>query len=867
MANLTKRNIFLFLIFAAMFFVARKFWRMDFPITDFDNLILGMATSKNIDISKAILWYALYAVPLCLLFAWQFNSSALYDKAKNFLSKIKINQSEENIFLGLIFFSFLILSVKNFIIFNFACAICFILIWIFANDKETTLFAWLSTIYIFSIPAFYLSQYFASIEEILAGLMIGAGVLLSFVKNFQAVFSKLYPFLLAGIADYILLNVLEISLVRGFTINDQILIAPYVLAIIACIFLKSSAEKNYEQKILRGTLILIIFSFTPALGNGGYIDFFEGANHGLSIAEFSRSHAVPLIDNLDAHMLFYTLGGIIYFILSGDTSGIIMAPYAMIIFMLIGAPGFLFFLQKFLSEKQSLIVFAIFPFGGINTIFPGFIALAAFFFWKKTPNFLRSVAVIATVSFLCLYRIDLGVSFGFALFFCPLLFCIFNRQKKILAQYILATVIYSATFFVIVFYCLDFEFAKSFLSAFSSNQHWAYCELGNFLQVFAVYFFLPIVISILILPVIQKLLQRYEDELSWSIIFLYATFIFGFPRMIVRHTFIELATATYAAEIFLFTLLLIKICPRCKAAIFTGIFLTFIASVMPNNQSSTILQLLQTNVSLTSVHIQQKQSFAYFNEDDKKQIELMKNFCAENLQPDETYFDFTNQSLFFAFTGKKNPIYINQCPAMINGTAGQLQALEQMKNSKIKFVIMPFLQRENFLYSGYTMIDWILNSDRYYLLTEYIAKNYQPYQPLGNFFVWQEKNSEPPQNLNYNYELPENHFHNLRNIPYLWGKSSRQFKDTEIDPNNLKNIAGKTGFLALEISSDANFETHIIIHGEGINDIIYLFKVKQGTHVYKFRVSSDILWYSGKIKNLDTGNLSVKLITFQEVEK
>ena len=868
MTNLTKRNIFLFLIFAAMFFVARKIWRMDFPIADFDNLILGMATARNIDISKAILWYTLYAVPLCLLFAWQFNVSSLCDKAKNFLSKIKINQSEDNTFLILIFFSFWILGLQNFVIANFACAVSFGLILFFAYEKDTALVAWISIIYIFSLPIFYIAQYFSTLDESLTRLMICAAVFVSYIKNFQSFFSRLYPFLFAGIADYILLNALEISLVRGLTISDQILIAPYVLAIIAFIFFKQSENKNYEKKIIRGTLILVIFSFTPTLGNGSYLDFFEGSNHGLSIAEFANFHALPLIENLDAHMLSFTLGGIIYYILSGDYIGALISPYGMLILMFFGVPSFFFLLKNFLPEKHAFIILTVFPFGGSTfMIFPGFIVLAAFQFWKKNPTFLRSMAVIATISFLCLYRIDLGASFGFALFVCPLLFCIFSRRKEIFTQYILATVIYSATFFVIVFYCLDFQFAKEFLTAFSSNQHWAYGLLGEFWRVLPIYFIVPILISILILPVIKKLFQRCNEELDWIILFLYVTFVFGIVRMIVRHTAIELVTTSFIVEFFLLALLLINLFKRYVAAIFVGICFISIAVCTQLNQIPIFLQVCSMFNSVNSVHTQQRQYFPNLTEEDKNQIEIMKNFCNENLQSDETYFDFTDQSLFFAFTGKKNPVYINQFPAMINGTKGQLQALEKLRSSKVKFVVMPYLQRANVQYFFYTSLDGILNFDRYYLLTEYIAKNYQPYQPLGNFFVWQEKNSEPPQNLNYNYEPPENHFHNLNNIPYLWGKSSRQFKDTEIEPNNLKNISGKTGFLALEISSDANFETQIIIHGEGINDIIYMFKVKQGTHVYKFRVSSDILWYSGKIKNLDTGTLQVNRITFQEAEK
>ena len=76
---LKQKKLFpLILIFGIIIFANQKIYLMDFPITNFDNLTLGMATARNIDISKAILWYMIYAVPLCFLFAFFFNKSFLY---------------------------------------------------------------------------------------------------------------------------------------------------------------------------------------------------------------------------------------------------------------------------------------------------------------------------------------------------------------------------------------------------------------------------------------------------------------------------------------------------------------------------------------------------------------------------------------------------------------------------------------------------------------------------------------------------------------------------------------------------------------------------------------------------------------------
>ncbi|MBQ7628632.1 MAG: hypothetical protein IJS81_00225 [Selenomonadaceae bacterium] len=57
----------------------------------------------------------------------------------------------------------------------------------------------------------------------------------AYSENFTKIFAKLYPFLLAGITSFILLNVLEILLVRGHNVNVRILYAPYILAALSFI--------------------------------------------------------------------------------------------------------------------------------------------------------------------------------------------------------------------------------------------------------------------------------------------------------------------------------------------------------------------------------------------------------------------------------------------------------------------------------------------------------------------------------------------------------------------------------------------------------------------------------------------------------
>ena len=877
MIEFFRQNKFLLPVFIVMFFVGRKIWLMDFPITNFDNLALGMATARNIDISKAILWYMIYAVPLCFLFAWLFNKSFLYGKSIEILKRFEINLSESDSFLFVIILSFILLGRTD--IFSVVFAVCIGLIIIFGREKEKVLSAWLSLMLAFSVLVSYSSQFIFDIETLFSVVAISLVIFLSAQKNISAVFVKLYPFVIAGIADFILLNFLEILLLRGYSISDTFLILPYIFAGISLFFWKPSAQKNYVQKTLYGSLVLTVFIFTPILGNGGYIDFFEGANHGLAIENFITDKELPLIDNLDAHMLSLTLGGIIYFLLSGDYFGALFAPYSEIILMLLGLPSLFWLLKKFFTEIQAFIILLLLPFGGLFSIFPGFIAVVAFYFWKNNPNFKKSLLIQILISLLCLYRIDLGASFGFALFLCPVLFCLVRKQYKMLAQYFFAAILWATVFFAVV-WSLNFEFAKEFVTAFNSNQHWAYGDLGKFARVGVVYFLVPTLIAILFLPVLQKIIRKQEQDNDWIFLFLYATFFFGISRMVVRHTLVELAAGTYIAEFFLFALLISSICRTHKAVAFAGIFFVYIATCTPIQQNAVISRLPFVGVAVSSVHLKQDKFFKNFTEDDKNQIDEYKNFFDSMLKPDETYLDFSNQTLFFATVGRKSPVYINQFPAMVNGVAGQLQAIQSLKDKqdKIKFVVFPHLQRPNVQYSCLTTIDGILNLDRFYLLTEYITKNYRPYCRVGFFAVWCKKSDyemlrqkDIADNvnrdyLNYNYEMPENHNHYLQNIPYLLGKSSFQTKI--VDLKNIADILNHTGFITMEITAAEDTDAWFKLYGENIPDIVYSFKIKAGHHLYRLRVSSDILWQSDLIENFTygIGNAAMEKIYFEEVE-
>ena len=138
--------------------------------------------------------------------------------------------------------------------------------------------------------------------------------------------------------------------------------------------------------------------------------------------------------------------------------------------------------------------------------------------------------------------------------------------------------------------------------------------------------------------------------------------------------------------------------------------------------------------------------------------------------------------------------------------------------------------------------------------------------------MWKLKDDAKADSLNYNYEPIENHFHNLGYIPQLIGKSSVQAERIELSTNEngfriLKNVTGKVGFISIEISSEVDAEVQLRLKGSDINDVAYQFKISKGTHIYRLRASSEILWYSGKLEILEVGNFKADKIYFEEVSE
>lgn len=903
-----NENKWLLLALALLIFMGENIRRMNFPVTDFSDTVLSMASSKNADMGKLVKAYYLYVIPLCFFFAYTLLHSKIWNQnmpvLREKMQRVAIKGNGEVLFWGSLLLTHLILGNRNWISIAISIFIILVLFLSWRNKAllhlDDHLIICLSLILAFSIPVFYLGLYIKEkvvFSAFLLVLLAGYGYVLHGEFNYrQEFYQAVTIFMGAAVCDVILLYFLEILLIRGYKASDVWLLIPYIIAIF-CFIIKPVANLEIvsieEDNAFRFPFLLLLGMMSiPVLGRTWSIDFFEGANHGLSVQEAVEGWGVPLFQNLDAHLLSNTLGGLLYYLVTGDYQGALFAPYAPLLVNILGVFSIYAILHRFFAQKKVFAMMLLFPWGMFQIIFPGLIGVAAFWWWEKRNNWLADMGVCVLFVGMCFYRIDVGASFGLALILVSLIYNLSLHKFSRLLQYFIAGFAVAG---MTIFLCCKiaglvnielWQTAASFFTAFLSNQHWGYADLGKTRDIYWFYFVLPAVITVLMIPYFRKLQTRCLTSNEWGIILFYTAYLLNWPRALVRHTMAEHSAATYALPVMLFAFLVVQLCKKHRACVFLIIMLIATAIGVPHKNSSFAADLDNLAGSLDPIH-RQESVYHYQDENDARQIRELKQFFDEMLLPDETYIDFTNQSLFFAYTGRKNPIYINQCPGMINGKRGQLQTLESIQEKTV-CVLMPYKGRVKGGYGASVELDGILNSDRYYLLTEYIAENYRPYCSVGDFAVWTRKDLYDSMRikdaergtqrnyLGYVYDSEKWHAHKMGFIPYLWGQyaSNEDQKGDRFSLQKEKNFwriadhcAGKRGFLVLTINAQKAGKAHVKLTGSCDYQMTYDFNVQEGRQVYRLRVSSDIWWYTGRLNCVQfvMDNAEVENIVFQEI--
>ncbi len=943
------------------------FVKSDLNVTSFER-IMGNSLMHGIDVEKRInLAYFIYILTPIIFFIVFYLFSLIYKKNKdekeclNFLKIISI------ISLTCVFF-FLTNLINNLfkskvllisILFSFI--ICTLLIlYLLVLKRFISFKAYKWSLYIFfefTFVCILISNMSIKRAMIYCLIFFIAWIFISFLnkgfllQNFKRLTMSFIPFMngLFIISLFLeccnILNQYNIIIKNKDKISILIYFILIILSILTFFILKVkniNVEKDYE-KYYHIALILSLGFISALLPLQTIIhtDLFESANHGMMINDFLKYGKIPIIETFDAHMLSNSFLGIIYGLLNKDNFGAIFALYNSYL-----VPIFLtiiyYIVSKFFDRDFAFFMVLLFPY---NT--PYFyldfslITILGVIYCIKKNNyhgfFIYSISVFTSI----LYRLDFGFSFGVASLFALLVtnkVYSLNLKLKKLFIAIASSIFISLSFFVIICFIKNINpilRLNEIYFLLKSNTNWAYSTIGDTSKFgfILTYIIIPILILFILSSILiniwkKNIIVKMDNFIIIFILIL--VFIVNMPRGLVRHSFAESTLFFFASSaILVFAFYLSLYFKSYDKLAFIGV-LTF---------SSLLIPVFMTNSNYNSSNLIDNSLSKYYDpssfstaSSQKVDRVLISNGMKELTSPilmvmdrimneDETYVDFTNQTLLYALSDKKKPVYVNQSPALLSGEFMQEEFIDQLINSdkEVTFALMPS-ENQDFNLS----LDGIQNSYRYYKVSEFISKNYIPICLCDSFSIWCKndrydlvidriKDSSKYTNISSNKanidteedgiatcfsdiktfkqikdsdygNLEALHFYSLEKIPYIWGmhdekKSylNKEIKDSiikyddyySIDTININKDKGNYILMEGDFNDDEN--CNITFYEKNHEEFIPLsnfsFSINKGEKQrYLIRVSSDFYWYLKKINafkisdNLKCNNLKIKLL-------
>uniref|UniRef100_UPI0028A2843A hypothetical protein n=1 Tax=Sedimentibacter saalensis TaxID=130788 RepID=UPI0028A2843A len=497
-----------------------------------------------------------------------------------------------------------------------------------------------------------------------------------------------------------------------------------------------------------------IISFTP-YQTLVTTDFFEQSNHGSAIYGFLENMQIPIIENFDAHMLSQSIGGIIYGLFNGDSIGAIFVGYSL-------TPIFIIILYYVIcmcfNNRISFLIllftpiladytYSLYAFGLVSIV----VTINLYNKKDKKDYYIYWICLAIT----CIYRLDIGMAYGVCSVVVYLLMYVIKKHKDILElkrcfiSFVITTTMFLIVYFVV---CMIKDInpinrALEFINIANSNINWSYSYWGdtNLIAYSICYLIFPVaVIVLLLISTYKKIINNNSISDNQFIILLIIGlgYILNLSRGIVRHSLAENIQYFVISSVVLFFSLYYSFYSdkhKLQRFIFAEISMLIIVNLLlrPNIfESPTLLNAATTKLNDASEYYEagnNKKERVVISDSMKEIYVPLKTIFDELLDSDETYLDFTNQTLLYSLLQRSKPVYVNQSPGLLSGEYSQQQFIEQIENSEddVTFVLMPL---RNFGLSD--QLDGIPNSYRYYLVSEYISNNYSPLLSNNDFAVW-----------------------------------------------------------------------------------------------------------------------------------
>lgn len=752
--------------------LCRNILHFSFNISEFSNHIISQASSFDINIGNRVGSYSFLFIGLLVIALFVFSVLSIIHQRK-----IKKNYSLK--WLGLISFVGLISGIgsllRNYIDQGFfICFFISIFFYIFVIAFKTTE---LKRFFVFILLDLLIIYIFSSIfKNHIVIMIIGFPMtllMLCILNSFASInLNKLIlivlPFSFVIPLQSLLIEVLNVINVKTdllFTLKEQMLAVLSILAVVLGILQSRKKQvdriamnKQYYKFIFGVVIGLSLIIAQPAFQAYPEIEFFESANHALSLDQFFNFGKLPFIETYDAHMLNLQLFPFLNSLISGYE---LYTPflYNSYLFLLFSIPFFIC-LRHLLGRELALLVLLVVPSLSyiinpiyVYALFPVFV----FIKYRHTLTIQNYFVLWLAAFCLCLFRLDTGVAAFGGMIVTMLLYHYLVKRINLKQGFV--TLIITGSFFVFLFIFLTLIKGISPLSRLHeffitslSNQNWAYNTIGdpnNWLVIIS-YIIIPVLNMFYSIYVVLKVKVHGKIKSVPFILFCFLTLFYyiNISRGVIRHSYYEGTLIFTYSTLFaaIFSSLFVDKNFRLISFKFTGkVIILFITAIVLPHATDFIFVDGTPHVPAYKSLIHQSYEYnnywaAYDTNIDLKGTRVagssnphalrFKEMLDTLLEEDETYFDLSSFNLFYAITERSTFTYVNQSPLLLNGDKSQEYVLSDLMSDPPPIAIVPIQN------GHWSIIDGMNVNYKYYILSSWIYKNYKPLVRLHYFDVF-----------------------------------------------------------------------------------------------------------------------------------
>ncbi len=893
-----------------------------YPITDFSDHVISQSTLSNSDIGLRIRWYFLMILAVlaatligALLLFMLFRSLKRTEENKKAILFIKHTAMLGSI--SLIAALLAAYSGPDMLSVTAVFAVPLILAFLYIGfekdlyrDYDLLFLSLALTVPLAVFAGTFLMKLSLNGTSLLAAqLALGGGIALVLFLLFQTKLSKQknkiiiagLPLLFAPILQMVGLEVLNIINKRfNVVLNIQyemyvgIMTAAVLLGVLLWVKTKKTKQgsKIYNLYLPIAILILGFIIAQPVRMKETTGSIFEYANFGVSIDHLFRYGSIPIVETFDAHMLSSQFFAYFMELFNGYepwSAGMYNGYYIAVYYVLA------FSLFKRILDETTAFVFVIgFPF--LRMLMPPMFIMAVLMVIaldklvrEDTAKNRVWFAIVCAV--LCLYSLDVGMaSFVGGVLAYTIMFLKRGEGRRIFLLFMtgfFTVLAFGAVYLAVCFFkdIPPLARLREMLMAAGSSQNWAYFASGDRTSFVynMVYFIMPLsmiaAIAVFAYQYFSSDDKREYSKTAIAIFLFFAIFYFvNLPRGIIRHSLVEgmiwFIASTYFPAMLAFGAVkkegMMRIVGFC--VVILGFLLVLGVSYPSLNGEVKIPEMtlgqynLAANVQTAKNYQAQYTPAEAMNGErvaveNPEEIQSFIEILDTVLNEDQTYVDLASLNYMYALSGRKNPNYVNQMPAMLNGDTMQNMAVREIEAADAPIAILPNAKSEDYGFGA--DIDGVATDYKYYLMFEYVYDNYQPLIRMDGFDVYarNENWADYAQALWGEYTImtssDKTETRTLAYVPMLWaeategGFSEIKAVNAEVGGNraysSVITAVGMPANLVLEITAEADTVGSVILVVDDRDSGRFDFLVKAGTHRYTLRISADNnYWENGE---------------------